>query len=365
MFASLREIREGASGDVSASTSTLREVLVAFGQSVRLCAVCLLVWGWRLCAHALTYFFIAACPIPQCEPPRFREGEMEDAADTLLAFFAALDGEARNPNAAVASATFGACVRDASVCAECGGPQPGATYVERIRNLPVDALLEAWDAGASVMPAHPTRACGRLFARAVLGASRTARPCVLWDDAGSPCPGGRAWLPIKHTLVTRAQYEAASDTLAAFVWDAASTTLAAAPSPGGADVSLPRALILGLAWSGVIVPSGRAGEGRVEEVATREKVAAVMAIIPLTIDGYSMYDGEQPSVGGDTHRLCGFVAFYGRHLTAFWRSGSDSDEWLHYDDAAVSRVGDWSEVVRKVTQGCILAQLLFFCEVGR
>ena len=88
--------------------------------------------------------------------------------------------------------------------------------------------------------------------------------------------------------------------------------------------------------------------------------------------------GEARGDARTTHSFDGFIAYYGSHYIAYWRSGAnigsmcgvkdgadggsgiDGSEWVSFDDKTVRAVGDWDNVVEKVDGGLLMPQLLFF-----
>jgi hypothetical protein len=88
--------------------------------------------------------------------------------------------------------------------------------------------------------------------------------------------------------------------------------------------------------------------------------------------------GEARGDARTTHSFDGFIAYYGSHYVAYWRSGAgvgsmcgvkdgadggsgiDGSEWVSFDDKTVRAVGDWDNVVEKVDGGLLMPQLLFF-----
>ena len=97
-------------------------------------------------------------------------------------------------------------------------------------------------------------------------------------------------------------------------------------------------------------------------------------VTPSPLSGRRQDDAPQ-----HTHRLDGFIAYYGRHYFAYWRhssaaslggggggaSATDSGggEWDGFDDATVRRAGAWDDVDEKVADGRLMPLLLFFSEV--
>ena len=88
--------------------------------------------------------------------------------------------------------------------------------------------------------------------------------------------------------------------------------------------------------------------------------------------------GEAHGDAHMTHSFDGFIAYYGSHYVAYWRSDAgvssmcgvggntngssalDGSEWVSFDDNTVRAVGDWDAVVKKVDGGLLMPQLLFF-----
>ena len=88
--------------------------------------------------------------------------------------------------------------------------------------------------------------------------------------------------------------------------------------------------------------------------------------------------GEAHGDAHMTHSFDGFIAYYGSHYVAYWRSDAgvssmcgvggntngspalDGSEWVSFDDKTVRTVGDWDAVVKKVDGGLLMPQLLFF-----
>ena len=73
-----------------------------------------------------------------------------------------------------------------------------------------------------------------------------------------------------------------------------------------------------------------------------------------------------------THKLDGFIAYYGRHYFAYWRRAPQAgaaavaaaaDLWDGFDDASVRDAGTWAEVVEKVSEGRLMPLLLFFSSI--
>ena len=71
-----------------------------------------------------------------------------------------------------------------------------------------------------------------------------------------------------------------------------------------------------------------------------------------------------------THRLDGFIAYYGRHYFAYWRrahpaeAAGDAERWDGFDDASVRDAGTWTDVIEKVSDGRLMPLLLFFSPIG-
>ena len=70
--------------------------------------------------------------------------------------------------------------------------------------------------------------------------------------------------------------------------------------------------------------------------------------------------GEACGDAHTTHSFDGFVAYYGSHYSAYWRSDLDGSEWVSFDDKTVRAVGDWNAIVENVKGGLLMPQLLFF-----
>ena len=75
------------------------------------------------------------------------------------------------------------------------------------------------------------------------------------------------------------------------------------------------------------------------------------------------------SASNPSHRLDGFIAYYGRHYFAYWRraavagpggTADGGDRWDGFDDASVRDAGSWADVVEKVSDGRLMPLLLFF-----
>ena len=73
-----------------------------------------------------------------------------------------------------------------------------------------------------------------------------------------------------------------------------------------------------------------------------------------------------------THKLDGFIAYYGRHYFAYWRrapldgaaaGAAAAERWDGFDDASVRDAGTWAEVVEKVSEGRLMPLLLFFSSI--
>ena len=62
------------------------------------------------------------------------------------------------------------------------------------------------------------------------------------------------------------------------------------------------------------------------------------------------------------YRLSSMVCYYGQHYMAFVHN-REAGTWLLFDDASISSVGSWPDVVRKCQAGRIQPSVLFF-ELG-
>jgi hypothetical protein len=190
-------------------------------------------------------------------------------------------------------------------------------------------------------PPPPRLSRGALFAKVCQQVGSVSRPCYYWDDR--LCPAGRApQLSVVRVLDARAGSPPRCD-----------TSLATRRLPD-ADV-LPPVFTIALGW-----PRG---------AAPKETALALMRVLPW--DGLNlrsfldiMQVAACPEGGGaHTHRLDGFIVFWGCHYFAYWRRSGSEDEWDSIDDATVRKVGTWEDVVEKVVQGKYMPLLLFFAEV--
>lgn len=60
-----------------------------------------------------------------------------------------------------------------------------------------------------------------------------------------------------------------------------------------------------------------------------------------------------------TYQLSSAVAYYGQHYMAFVKN-SKAGKWLLFDDAKVSEVGTWQDVIKKCISGKIQPSVLFY-----
>eukprot|EP00887_Chlorella_sp_A99_P005123 scaffold25.g5123.t1 len=105
----------------------------------------------------------------------------------------------------------------------------------------------------------------------------------------------------------------------------------------------PRVFSLQLAWeSNQVAPAD---------------IAATMQQVQEALDVGELYCGVEP--GAHTYRLRAMACYYGAHYMAFVFT-PDLAQWLLFDDAAVSRIGAWPDVVRKCEAGRIQPCVLFF-----
>jgi hypothetical protein len=105
----------------------------------------------------------------------------------------------------------------------------------------------------------------------------------------------------------------------------------------------PRVFTLQLAWE-----STRESAGDV-----RDTLRAVDEALLLQ----DLYAGVDPAT--PPYRLRSMVAFYGSHYSAFVLR-PELGAWVMFDDAAVSRIGAWADVVRKCQAGRIQPSVLFY-----
>ena len=93
---------------------------------------------------------------------------------------------------------------------------------------------------------------------------------------------------------------------------------------------------------------------------------------PADITQEMSFPGSSELTGsGPTHRLDGFIAYYGRHYFAYWRraptgdSNTDGAEvWDGFDDASVRDAGSWADVIEKASDGRLMPLLLFFSTIA-
>ena len=105
----------------------------------------------------------------------------------------------------------------------------------------------------------------------------------------------------------------------------------------------PRVFSLQLAWEGQQVPP--------------TDIAATLRQVQEGLDLAALYGGLDP--GAHHYRLRSMVAYYGAHYQAFVFM-PDLQRWVLLDDAAVSSVGGWGDVVRKCEAGRIQPSVLFY-----
>eukprot|EP00887_Chlorella_sp_A99_P005120 scaffold25.g5120.t1 len=86
-------------------------------------------------------------------------------------------------------------------------------------------------------------------------------------------------------------------------------------------------------------------------------IAATMQQVQEALDVGELYRGVEP--GAHTYRLRAMACYYGAHYMAFVFA-PDLGQWLLFDDAAVSRIGAWPDVVRKCEAGRIQPCVLFY-----
>lgn len=78
---------------------------------------------------------------------------------------------------------------------------------------------------------------------------------------------------------------------------------------------------------------------------------------PLQLELNEMYS-NLPGKTKLTYRLHSMFCYYGQHYHAFIHKGEQ--EWVMFDDAQVSNVGSWKDVITKCTRGRIQPLVLFY-----
>jgi len=86
-------------------------------------------------------------------------------------------------------------------------------------------------------------------------------------------------------------------------------------------------------------------------------LGAVQEILHLP----ALYPAVDPGVKNRTFRLQSMVAYYGQHYMALVYNHEVS-AWLLFDDASISQVGQWADVVKKCQAGRIQPSVLFYLE---
>jgi hypothetical protein len=133
-------------------------------------------------------------------------------------------------------------------------------------------------------------------------------------------------------------------------------TLEACPRWKSSCSALPRVFTIGLGWPDDNPPKGM--------------IAAFMEIPPK--DGlyvrefYAVADlsvAAGPDDGEHTHRLDGFITYYGKHYFAYWRRGG-GEAWVSFDDKKVGLVGSWDQAVAEICASKMMPLLLFFGELA-
>ena len=106
----------------------------------------------------------------------------------------------------------------------------------------------------------------------------------------------------------------------------------------------PRVFTLQLAWESN-------SEARADILGTLEAVQETLKVQ----DMYAELPADAPSV----YTLRSMVAYYGSHYLAFVMR-PDLEVWVMFDDAAVTKIGTWAQVVRKCHVGRIQPSVLFY-----
>ena len=86
-------------------------------------------------------------------------------------------------------------------------------------------------------------------------------------------------------------------------------------------------------------------------------LGAVQEILHLP----ALYPAVDPGVKNRTFRLQSMVAYYGQHYMALVYN-HEVGAWLLFDDASISQVGQWADVVKKCQAGRIQPSVLFYLE---
>ncbi|KAF6258340.1 hypothetical protein COO60DRAFT_1284604 [Scenedesmus sp. NREL 46B-D3] len=105
----------------------------------------------------------------------------------------------------------------------------------------------------------------------------------------------------------------------------------------------PRVLTLQLVWN--------------QDVKSDE-IGSALQHVQENVDISPLYAGGC-EVAATTYQLSSAVAYYGQHYMAFVHN-TKLNTWLLFDDASVSVVGGWQDVIKKCTAGKIQPSVLFY-----
>ncbi|KAK9808996.1 hypothetical protein WJX72_007602 [[Myrmecia] bisecta] len=88
-------------------------------------------------------------------------------------------------------------------------------------------------------------------------------------------------------------------------------------------------------------------------------ISTSMAAVQEVLDIAAVYPGQQ--LEPHTYRLSSLACFYGAHYVAFVRGGGGGGApWLMCDDASISVVGGWAQVLQRCGLGHIQPAVLFY-----
>eukprot|EP00887_Chlorella_sp_A99_P005108 scaffold25.g5108.t1 len=248
---------------------------------------------------------------------QFKVGEMNDAGEVLLTLYERINkvcaaaGRASEPDA-----IFGLHVAEALACAACGCVSHQSTYTQYFFNVAATALRQQGRASAEL------RRRGQLVANTMGGILRsiedsTQKSCD--TDVGG-C-GRRA--PVGHDLL-----RAPGVFTLQLAWESCRED----PRDIRATMQQVHAEVR---------DGGRAGRGR-----EAGRMGAVR------IDMREVYGGE---AARHRYRLRCMACYYGSHYSAFVlvQVSGAGQRWVLFDDASVSLVGGWQDVIVKCEAGRI------------
>jgi hypothetical protein len=291
---------------------------------------------WRPCSVAsASRLPLTGVPARLQDGNCFALGARGDAADALTAFFAVVGG------GEPARRAFGVDVADYVECPHCGRFRSFPAARGEVHSAPMAALLS--HARELASSSGPPLGDGDLFTQS-------------WRDAARPEQRTACYQPGCEGVYLRAR-----------VLRSAAPTDGRALPVQEAD-ALPDAAVLPRTF--IMRPGWEVGDANWSPTACARDVAELMSLLPVVHGGNfrQLYDdslapGDDRRGGARTHRLGGFIAYYGKHYVAFWRrEGREHEgEWEFLDDATVLGPLSWEAVAEKVKTGKWLPVVLFFC----